>query len=183
MEIKAPADSCAADRRRWRGSNLSTVLALMLDDASARSCLVGSRDLQPPPPIPPPHTHTNPFPPSQAPLGAGGRFGSQCKYIFSLSKTHFPTTVKGEEGTSEGSGATRKERERREVGGGGEGFFFPLFFPPFSLVCCCLPGSSNIWHCLSPGLLVQAGRERLKGEHSANLSSAIAGLKDHSDLL
>lgn len=120
---------------------------------------------------PHPPRPTNPFPPSQAPLGAGGPFGSQCKYIFSLSKTHFPTTVK--EG---GSGATRKERERgwwwwRR------GIFFPLFFPPFSLVCCCLPGSSNIWHCLSPGLLVQAGRERLKGEHSANLSSAIAGLK------
>lgn len=111
---------------------------------------------------------------SQAPLGAGGRFGSQCKYIFSLSKTHFPTTVKGEEGASENY--ERRGRKRESVGVK----FFPIspLLPP---VCCCLPGSSNIWHCLSPGLLVQAGRERLKGGQSANLRSALAGLKDHFD--
>lgn len=68
----------------------------------------------------------------------------------------------------------KRERER-----GGVGVNPPL--PPPSLVCCCLLGRSNIWHCLSPGLLVQTGRGRLKGERSANLRSSIAGLNHHSD--
>lgn len=66
--------------------------------------------------------HPPPSPLSRAPLGAGGGFGSQCKYIFSLSKTHFPTTVKGEEGSLSG-GERVKERERE---GKGENF------PPLS---------------------------------------------------
>lgn len=125
------------------------------------------------PPKTPPTLHLH-SPLSQAPLGAGGQFWSQCKYILSLSKTHFPTTVKGEEGTLEGRGL-REEGERVGVK------FFPSSSP--SLVCCCLPVSSNIWHCLSPGLLVQSRRERLKGEHSGYPRSAIAGLKDNSRLL
>lgn len=128
-------------RRRWqrrKGYKRSTGFALMLDDASAmrRSRLVGRRDLQalqeepapaPPKTPPTPHLHS---PASQAPLGAGGQFGSQCKYIFSLSKTHFPTTVNGEEGALEGGGL-------REEGVGVK--FSPSSSPPFSPPLSRLP--------------------------------------------
>lgn len=99
------ADSQVGDKRmRNRGSNLSTARALMSEDESAvgrsRRGFKGPWS----------RTHhcgepPNPQPLSLAPLGAGGHSGSQSKYIFSLSKTHFPTTVKGEVGGSgEGRG-------------------------------------------------------------------------------
>lgn len=147
----------------------------MLEDASAtwgHAWLVAGiyrpfkKDPNPLAPTTKAHTHRQP---SQSLQRAGGRFGSQCKYIFSLSKTHFPTTV--------------KKREGYDGGGRARGRAPPTHTPPpplsLFLVHCCLLGLSNIWHCLSPGLLVQAGR----GTHSANLMSRAAGSTDQPDLL
>lgn len=152
VERKAPvADSCAGDRgKSRRGSNLSTALALMLEDASATRGHVWSaagieRPFETNPPLHParppnPHLHS-PF--SLAPLGAGGRFRSQCKYIFSLSKTHFPTTVKrGGRVLWRGEGNERRERGRERVGVK----FFPSSSPLFSTLSRLHSTSGTVYH-------------------------------------
>lgn len=126
----------------------------------------------------PPKASTHlPYPSSQAPLWAGEWFVSQCKYSFSLSKTYFPTTVKRRGGCFKRGGG--KDRESVCVSVFWEWGLPPLLSPLFSLL---LPASSShIWHCLSPGLLVQAERKTLEQEHSANLRSTVAALQDKSD--
>lgn len=156
--------------KRRRGSNLST--ALTLEDASAmRGHASSAAGIYRPFKKNPPNPHLSPA------LYADSS-GLSVNIFFLYQRHIFQPLSKREEGASEGRGL-RGHRVGVK--------FFPLSpltpFSPPSLVCCCLPASCNIWHCLSPGLLVQTGKERLRGEHSANLIAAKAGFKDRSGSL
>lgn len=126
------------------------------------------------PPKPPP-TFLTPLPRPLCELVNG--LCPSVNIVFLYQRHIFQPLSKGEEGALR-EGEVRIERVYVCVCVLGMGAP-PLLSPLFSLL---LPASSShIWHCLSPGLLVQAEGKRLEQEHSANLRSTVAALQDKSD--